>query len=68
MTPMTDRDSATPKPALPRKPDARAERERRLADALRANLKRRKEQSRGRAEDTKPKGSEPDAGKRRDPE
>lgn len=47
---MADRDSSPPKPALSNKAEARAERERRLAEALRANLRRRKEQSRGRAE------------------
>lgn len=57
---MTDRDSPPPKP------DARTERERRLADALRANLKRRKEQSRGRAEDAEPKESKQEPGSRRD--
>ncbi len=59
---MTDRDSRSPKP------DARAERERRLAEALRANLKRRKEQSRGRAEDAEPKESEQKPGRRGDSE
>ena len=34
-----------------RRAEARAERERRLAEALRENLKRRKDQSRGRADD-----------------
>ncbi|MBL8664886.1 MAG: hypothetical protein JNM29_18790 [Candidatus Odyssella sp.] len=57
---MTDRDSPPPKP------DARTERERRLADALRANLKRRKEQSRGRAEDAGTKKSEQEPGSRGD--
>ena len=65
---MTDRNSPSPKPALPRKPDARAERERRLAEALRANLKRRKEQSRGRAEDSEPKKGEQEPGSRGDSE
>jgi hypothetical protein len=55
---MSDR---TPKPATTPKPEsARAERERRLAEALRANLKRRKEQARGRSE------SMPDSAVRRD--
>ncbi len=62
---MTDRDSHPSKPALSNKPDARAERERRLAEALRANLKRRKEQSRGRADDAEPKKSEQEPGNRR---
>ncbi len=48
---MTSRDDTPEKPALtPKTAAARAARERRLAEALRANLKRRKEQSRGRAE------------------
>jgi len=34
----------------PARAEARAERERRLAEALRENLKRRKDQSRGRAD------------------
>jgi hypothetical protein len=55
---MTDRESSPPKPAPPKSGDARAERERRLAEALRANLKRRKEQSRGRAEDAGTKEGE----------
>jgi len=63
---MTDRDSHPSKPALSNKPDARAERERRLAEALRANLKRRKEQSRGRAEDAEPKEVEQETGRRGD--
>ncbi len=50
---MTSRDDL-PKPAFPKKGEARAERERRLAEALRANLKRRKEQSRGRTESGPP--------------
>jgi hypothetical protein len=42
-----------PKSVLtPKRAEERAERERRLAEALRANLKRRKEQSRVRAEPT----------------
>ena len=59
---MTDRDPRSPKP------DARAERERRLAEALRANLKRRKEQSRGRAEDAEPKGNEQETARSGDSE
>lgn len=59
---MTDRDSPLPKP------NARTERERRLAEALRANLKRRKEQSRGRAEDAEPKDGERETGRRGDSE
>ena len=59
---MTDRDSPPPKP------DARTERERRLAEALRANLRRRKDQSRGRADDAEPKGSERETGRREDSE
>lgn len=55
---MTDRESPPPKPKSPSQTGARTERERRLAEALRANLKRRKEQSRGRAEDASAKGSE----------
>jgi hypothetical protein len=61
---MTTRDD-TPKPTLtPKTAEARANRERRLADALRANLKRRKEQSRGRTEDAEPKKSEQETGRR----
>ena len=37
----------------PARADARAGRERRLAEALRENLKRRKDQSRGRADTTR---------------
>ena len=37
-----------------RRTEARAERERRLAEALRENLKRRKDQSRGRSNDPEP--------------
>ncbi len=59
---MTDRDSPPPKP------DARTERERRLAEALRANLKRRKEQSRGRAEGAEPKDGERETERRGDSE
>lgn len=51
---MNDREFQPPKPALPDKARARAERERRLAEALRANLRRRKEQSRGRAQPSAP--------------
>ena len=65
---MTDRDSRSPKPAFPSKPDARTARECRLAEALRANLKRRKEQSRGRAEDAESKRSEQEPGRRGDSE
>ncbi len=64
---MTSRDDL-PKSAFPKKGEARAERERRLAEALRANLKRRKEQSRGRAEDAEPKKSEQEPGSRGDSE
>jgi hypothetical protein len=46
-----NRSDEKPKSVLtPKRAEERAERERRLAEALRANLKRRKEQSRGRAE------------------
>lgn len=55
---MTDRESPPTKPKSPSQTGARAERERRLAEALRANLRRRKDQSRGRAEDASAKGSE----------
>jgi hypothetical protein len=49
---MSRSDDSKPKSVLtPERAQARAERERRLAEALRANLKRRKDQSRGRAED-----------------
>lgn len=65
---MTDRDPDPPKPALANKAEARAERERRLADALRANLRRRKDQSRGRAEDMEPKKGEQETGRRGDSE
>jgi hypothetical protein len=46
----------------PARADARAERERRLAEALRENLKRRKHQSRGRADATRvpPSGGDAD--------
>ncbi len=64
---MTSRDDPS-KPAFPKKGEARAERERRLAEALRANLKRRKEQSRGRAEDGEPKKGEQEPGCRGDSE
>jgi len=63
---MTDRESSPPKPASPNKDGARAERERRLAEALRANLKRRKDQSRGRADDAEPKEREQEPGRRGD--
>jgi hypothetical protein len=58
---MTDRDSSPNKPAYLKRADARAERERRLAEALRANLKRRKEQSRGRVETPREPPSDDDA-------
>ncbi len=49
---MSRSDDSKPKSVLtPKQADVRALRERRLAEALRANLKRRKEQSRGRTED-----------------
>ncbi len=64
---MTSRDDPS-KPLFPKKGEARAERERRLAEALRANLKRRKEQSRGRAEDQEPKKSGQELGSRGDSE
>ena len=49
---MSITDESKPKSVLtPKQVDVRAARERRLAEALRANLKRRKEQSRGRSED-----------------
>jgi hypothetical protein len=64
---MTSRDDTRPKSALtPKTAAARAERERRLAEALRANLRRRKDQSRGRAEDAEPKKSEQEPGSRRE--
>jgi hypothetical protein len=55
-------DEAKPKTVItPARAEARTARERRLAEALRANLKRRKDQSRRRAEDaeTKESGREP---------
>ena len=56
---MPDRDDAKPKPVLtPRTAAARAAREARLAEALRENLKRRKAQARGRADD--PGSDEPE--------
>ena len=61
---MNDREPPPPKPVVPNKGEARAARERRLAEALRANLQRRKAQSRGRAEDVEPKGSEQTPGRR----
>jgi hypothetical protein len=45
------------RPAAPR-PDSRAEREARLAAALRANLRRRKAQARGREESATPPSRE----------
>jgi len=49
---MSSRDDSKPKSVLtPARAEARALRERRLAEALRQNLKRRKEQDRGRAAD-----------------
>jgi hypothetical protein len=48
---MSSSDDSKPGTVItPKRAEARAERERRLAEALRENLKRRKEQSRGRAE------------------
>jgi hypothetical protein len=55
------KDAADPTPISPREQpavapaarDARAEREARLAEALRANLRRRKTQDRARATDAK---------------
>jgi hypothetical protein len=48
---MNSRDDPKPKPVItPARAEARALRERRLAEALRENLKRRKDQSRGRAD------------------
>ena len=46
----------------PARAEARAERERRLAEALRENLKRRKDQSRGRTDTTRvpPSGGDTD--------
>lgn len=61
---MNDRDTPPSKPAFPKKGEARAERERRLAEALRANLKRRKQQSRGRAEDAEQEKGEQEPGGR----
>ncbi len=63
---MTDREPSPNKPAFPKRADARAERERRLAEALRANLRRRKDQSRNRAEDAEPKESDQESGRRGD--
>jgi hypothetical protein len=45
---------ATPRPAAPHGSAAKAERERRLAAALRENLRRRKAQARGRAGEAEP--------------
>ena len=62
---MTSRDDTKPQSALtPKTAAARAERERRLAEALRANLRRRKDQSRGRAEDAAPMKGEQEPGSR----
>jgi hypothetical protein len=47
---------ATPRPAAPQRGAAKAERERRLAAALRENLRRRKAQARGRAAAPAPAG------------
>jgi hypothetical protein len=55
-------DPATRSGAKTDKAAARAERERRLAEALRRNLKRRKAQSRGRTE----RDGEPPQGRDRD--
>ena len=64
---MSSSDDPKPKLALtPEWADARAKRERRLAEALRENLKRRKDQSRGRAIDSAPKKSEQEPGSRGD--
>ncbi|HEY7610592.1 MAG TPA: hypothetical protein VIF14_15270 [Alphaproteobacteria bacterium] len=61
---MNRRDDPKPKPVItPARAEARALRERRLAEALRANLKRRKEQTRGRAENSEPPSSGGDADK-----
>ena len=56
---MTDRDKAWPKLG-PAAEAARAERETRRAAALRANLRRRKAQERGREQD-QPAGEDPSA-------
>ena len=58
---MTRRDDTPQKPALARKAEARAARARRLAEALRANLKRRKEQSHGRGDEPREAPSNGDA-------
>jgi hypothetical protein len=47
----------------PARAEARAERERRLAKALRENLKRRKDQTRSRADTTRVPPSDGDADK-----
>ena len=48
---MTNSNESRPKPVLtPARAEARAKRERRLAEALRRNLGRRKEQVRGRVQ------------------
>ena len=56
------RDEPKPKPLItPARAEVRALRERRLAEALRDNLKRRKDQSRGRADsagEAPPRGSD----------
>ena len=58
-------DKPKPTPNItPARAQARASRERRLAEALRENLKRRKDQSRGRNEDAGPKKSEQEPGSR----
>ena len=56
---MSISDESKPKSVLtPKQAEVRAARERRLAEALRANLKRRKDQSRGRGEGAEaPSGS-----------
>jgi hypothetical protein len=64
---MSSSDDSKPKSVLtPARAEARAVRERRLADALRQNLKRRKEQDRGRAGDAEPKKSDLAPANRRD--
>ncbi len=50
---MTDRDDRTPEKSKPRAPKPGDDRQDRLQQALRANLHRRKAQSRARATDSR---------------
>jgi hypothetical protein len=53
-----------PPPDRTQVPDGKAERERRLAEALRTNLRKRKEQQRARDADPAPGGGAPDKDRR----